>query len=52
MHTVEEVDNVAKAVVERRQLDVKEKAELEGLNRQMMASLPDHYEWLKSWEYV
>ena len=52
MHTVEEVDNVAKAVVERRQLDVKEKAELEGLNRQMMASLPSHYEWLKSWEYV
>ena len=52
LHSVAEVDNVAKAVMERRELDVKEKAELKGLNQQMMAGLPGHYEWLKNWEYV
>jgi len=50
--TVAEVDNVAKAVTERRQLDVKERAEIRGLNQQMMAGLPAHYAWLKNWEYV
>jgi aryl-alcohol dehydrogenase-like predicted oxidoreductase len=52
LHTVAEVDNAAKAVAERRQLDVKEKAELKGVNEQIMAGLPGHYEWLKDWEYV
>jgi aryl-alcohol dehydrogenase-like predicted oxidoreductase len=52
LHTVAEVDNVAKAVTERRQLDVKERAEIRCLNQQMMAGLPAHYEWLKNWEYV
>lgn len=52
LHTVEEVDNAVKAVMERRSLDVKEKAEIQDLNRQMMASLPGHYQWLKDWEYV
>ncbi len=52
MHTVAEVDNVAKAVTERRQFDVKEKAELRRLNDHMYANLPGHYEWLKQWEYV
>jgi len=52
MHTVAEVDNAAKAVTERRQLDVKERAEIRDLNQQMMAGLPAHYEWLKNWEYV
>jgi len=50
--TVAEVDNVAKAVTERRQLDVKERAEIRGLNQQMMAGLPAHYAWLKNWEFV
>jgi aryl-alcohol dehydrogenase-like predicted oxidoreductase len=52
LHTIAEVDNAAKAVTERRQLDVKERAEIRDLNRQMMADLPAHYEWLKNWEYV
>ena len=52
LQSVEEVDNAVKAVRERRELDVKERAEIERLNSQMMASLPDHYQWLKQWEYV
>jgi len=52
LQSVEEVDNAVKAVRERRELDVKERAEIERLNRQMMAKLPDHYQWLKQWEYV
>ena len=52
LHTVAEVDNAAKAVTERRQLDAKERAEIRGLNQQMLAGLPAHYEWLKNWEYV
>ncbi len=52
LHTIAEVDNVAKAVTERRQLDVKERAEIRGLNQQIMAGLPAQYEWLKRWEYV
>jgi len=52
LHTVAEVDNVAKAVMERRQLDVKEKAEIQSLNDQMLASLPGHYGWLRDWQHV
>jgi len=46
------VENVIKAVTERRQLDVKESAELEQAGRQTWASLPASYQWLKNWEYV
>ena len=52
MNRVEDVDNVVKAVKERRQFDVKETAELEKANRQAWASLPAKYQWLKNWEYV
>lgn len=52
LQSVAEVDNVAKAVRERRQLDVKEKAEIKSVNRQIMASLPAHYSWLHDWAYV
>lgn len=52
MHSVAEVDNVALAVKERHELDVKEKAELHSLNGEMLAKLPDHYQWLRNWEYV
>lgn len=52
MHNIAEVDNVAKAVIERRQLDLKEKAEIKSFNGQIMANLPEHYQWLKEWEYV
>ena len=52
MNDVAHVDNVAKAVKVRRQLDVKETAELDNANRQAWASLPGNYQWLKNWQYV
>jgi len=50
--SVQQVDNVALAVKERRQLDLQEKAELERAMDRAWASLPYHYQWLKDWEYV
>jgi aryl-alcohol dehydrogenase-like predicted oxidoreductase len=47
-----QVENVAKAVQERRQLDQTEKAELDQAMDEAWASLPDDYQWLKDWEYV
>jgi aryl-alcohol dehydrogenase-like predicted oxidoreductase len=52
MNRVEEVDNVAKAVMERRQLDEKETARLDNANSQALAKLPPNYHWLKNWQYV
>jgi aryl-alcohol dehydrogenase-like predicted oxidoreductase len=52
LNSIHYVDNVAKAVMERRQLDIKEKAELDNANKQAMASLPSNYQWLKNWQYV
>ena len=52
LHTVEEVDNVVAAVKERRELDIKEKAEIHQLNSHANANMPEHYHWLKDWEYV
>ena len=52
MNRVEDADTVAKAVTERRELDLKEKAELDTAARQMWANLPPNYQWLKDWEYV
>ena len=52
MNSPQEVENVVKAVAERRQLDLKETAELEQAGRQTWASLPTNYQWLKNWEYV
>jgi len=52
MNRVSEVDNVVKAVKERRQLDLKERVELENTGKQTWAKLPPHYQWLKDWEYV
>jgi len=48
----EQVDNVALAVKERRDLDAEEKAELERATDRAWANLPYHYRWLKDWEYV
>ncbi len=48
----QQVDNVALAVKERRELDVKEKAELEKAMDEAWAKLPHQYKWLKDWEYV
>jgi aryl-alcohol dehydrogenase-like predicted oxidoreductase len=46
------VDNVAKAVMERRKLDPQEQAELHQAATRMWASLGPNYQWLKNWEYV
>jgi len=47
-----EVANVVQAVRERRQLDMQEQVELEGVSRAMWANLPSDYRWLHNWEYV
>jgi aryl-alcohol dehydrogenase-like predicted oxidoreductase len=47
-----QVDNVVKAVKERRQLDVAEAKELEEAMEKAWANLPAGYQWLKDWEYV
>jgi aryl-alcohol dehydrogenase-like predicted oxidoreductase len=50
--STEQVDNVAKAVVERRQLDLAEAGELKDVMEQTWAKLPPDYQWLKDWEFV
>ena len=52
LNSVQQVDNVARAVKERRELDVRETAELQNAAKQAWAKLPPHYQWLKNWEYV
>ncbi len=52
LNSVEYVDNVAKAVAERRELDVKETAQLDIANKQALAKLPANYQWLKDWQHV
>jgi len=47
-----QVDNVAKAVKERRELDLAEAKELAKAMDQAWAKLPEDYQWLKNWEYV
>ncbi len=47
-----QVDNMARAIKERRQLDVKETADLEQAAREAWAKLPADYQWLREWEYV
>ena len=48
----QQVDNVALAVKERRQLDLKERADLDDAMNRAWASLPRDYQWLRDWEYV
>ena len=50
--TVEQVDNMALAVKQRRALDFEEKAELDRAMDRAWANLPGKYQWLKDWEYV
>jgi aryl-alcohol dehydrogenase-like predicted oxidoreductase len=50
--SVQQVDNVALAVKERRALDMKEKTELQQAMDDAWACLPQNYQWLKDWEYV
>jgi aryl-alcohol dehydrogenase-like predicted oxidoreductase len=52
VNSIEELENIALAVRERRQLDVREQAELGRLNQQMWANLPPAYRWLRQWGYV
>ena len=52
LHSIAEVDNVARAVQERRQLDAQEVGELERVSGQLMARLPAHYQWLQDWQLV
>lgn len=52
MITPAQVDNVAKAVLLRRALDVKEQAELDAATDRAFANLPYHYRWLNDWNYV
>jgi aryl-alcohol dehydrogenase-like predicted oxidoreductase len=47
-----QVDNMAAAVRQRRELDSAERAELDRLGDEMWARLPEEYQWLKDWEYV
>ena len=47
-----QVDNVAKAVQERCQLDLTERRELKRAMDEAWANLPRGYEWLRNWEYV
>ena len=50
--SIHQVNNVAKAVNERRELDVAESRELKELMDESWAKLPQHYQFLKNWEYV
>jgi aryl-alcohol dehydrogenase-like predicted oxidoreductase len=50
--SIHQVDNVAKALKERRELDAAEAKELGQLMDQTWANLPPNYQWLKNWEYV
>ncbi|UCE50790.1 MAG: aldo/keto reductase [Phycisphaerales bacterium] len=52
LNSISQVDNAVKAVKERRELDLKERAELESAANETWAKLPPHYQWLKDWEYV
>ena len=47
-----QVDNMAKAVRERRKLDRTEARQLEAAMDEAWAKLPADYEWLKDWKYV
>jgi predicted aldo/keto reductase-like oxidoreductase len=50
--SVQQVDNAALAVKERRELDMREKAALKEAMNRAWASLPPDYQWLKDWRYV
>jgi len=49
---VHQVDNMVRAVKERRRLDLAEARELGDAMDRAWAHLPQEYRWLKSWEYV
>jgi len=50
--SIRQVDNVVRAIQERRKLDSRETTELKKATGEMWSRLPDHYQWLKDWQYV
>jgi len=52
MAMVEHVDNAALAVMERRELDAEEQAQLQRMMNETWANLPYHYRWLRDWRMV
>ena len=52
MINTHQVDNMAEAVKERRELDKAEARELEAAMDEAWTKLPANYQWLKDWEYV
>ena len=48
--TPAQVDNVALAVKEPRNLDAEEQAELDQAMDRALANLPPNYQWLRDWE--
>jgi predicted aldo/keto reductase-like oxidoreductase len=52
MINAQQVDNVVRAIKERRELDTAEAKELEQAMDEAWANLPAHRQWLKDWEYV
>jgi len=52
INNVHQVDIIAKAMNERHELDLKEKAELDKASGEAWAKLPTSYQWLRNWEYV
>ena len=52
MISVHQVDNAVLAIKERRKLDMTETAHLDAAANDMMAALPQEYQWLKEWEWV
>jgi aryl-alcohol dehydrogenase-like predicted oxidoreductase len=50
--SAKQVDNMVAAIRERRELDAADKAELQKLDAEMWANLPEDYEWLRDWKYV
>ncbi|MEK7403577.1 MAG: aldo/keto reductase [Acidobacteriota bacterium] len=50
--SIHQVDNMVRAIGERRKLDLKERTELDRATRQMWAKLRPDHQWLKHWQYV
>jgi aryl-alcohol dehydrogenase-like predicted oxidoreductase len=49
---IQQVDNMAQAVRERRKLDLNERTELRNATRGLWSRLRPGHEWLRDWEYV
>jgi aryl-alcohol dehydrogenase-like predicted oxidoreductase len=50
--SIRQVDNMVKAVKERREFDQAENIEFNQITDEMWANLTEDYQWLKEWEYV